>query len=74
MAVTSANRTGEPTPKNVGEIADALGESVAVYLDGGEATTEVPSTIVDLTGRRPRIRREGAIPRSEIERILGAPV
>jgi tRNA threonylcarbamoyl adenosine modification protein (Sua5/YciO/YrdC/YwlC family) len=74
MAVTSANRTGEPTPRRVAQIAERLGEMVSVYLDGGEALRDVPSTIVDLTGRRPRIRREGAVLRADIERILGARV
>lgn len=74
MAVTSANRTGEPTPRFVAGIAASLGEMVSVYLDGGESPREVPSTIVDLTGRHPRIRREGAISLTEIERVLGARV
>lgn len=74
MAVTSANLTGEPTPRIVEEIAEKLRETVAVYLDGGPAPSEVPSTIVDLTGRRPRIAREGAIPKSEVERIIGTRV
>jgi tRNA threonylcarbamoyl adenosine modification protein (Sua5/YciO/YrdC/YwlC family) len=74
MAVTSANPSGEPTPATAQAIADRFGEMVAVYLDGGPAPSEAPSTIVDLTGRRPRIQREGAIPRSEIERILGKTV
>ncbi|MCA1833515.1 MAG: L-threonylcarbamoyladenylate synthase [Actinomycetota bacterium] len=74
MAVTSANRTGEPTPRRAADVADRLGELVSVYLDGGEAPGDVPSTIVDLTGRRPRIRREGTISREDIERIVGARV
>ncbi len=74
MAVTSANPSGRPTPMSAHQIAEHFGEMVAVYLDGGPSSGDVPSTIVDLTGRRPTIRREGAIPRAEIERILGKPV
>jgi L-threonylcarbamoyladenylate synthase len=61
MAVTSANRTGSPSPATAGQARDELGESVAVYLDGGPCTGGVASTIVDLTGEQPRLLRRGAI-------------
>src|SRR6478609_10656942 len=35
MAVTSANRTGEPAATTVEEAVDQLGDAVSVYLDGG---------------------------------------
>ena len=73
MAVTSANRTGDPTPRDSREIAGVLGDAVAVYLDGGPSKGDVPSTIVDLSRRRPRIRREGAIPKADVERVMGVP-
>ena len=38
-------------------------------LDAGPAPIAIASTIVDVTGAKPRILREGAIPR---ERILAA--
>jgi tRNA threonylcarbamoyl adenosine modification protein (Sua5/YciO/YrdC/YwlC family) len=71
LAATSANPSGVPTPPTVEEIASRLGENVGLYLDGGPARADVPSTIVDLTRWRPKIVREGAIPASEIERALG---
>ena len=74
MAVTSANRTGDPTPRAVKEIAAILGDAVAVYLDGGKSKGDVPSTIVDFSGRRPRLRREGVVPRADIERAMGASI
>ena len=61
MAVSSANRTGMPAPTTVGQAYEQLGESVSVYLDGGEVPIGLPSTIVDLTGAAPRIIREGAV-------------
>ncbi len=47
-----------------------LGDVVAVVLDAGETPGEQPSTIVDCTGDRPRILREGAISAREIHRVL----
>jgi L-threonylcarbamoyladenylate synthase len=61
MAVTSANLTGSPPASTASEARDQLGESVAVYLDGGAAAGGVASTIVDLTGPQPRLLRRGAI-------------
>jgi L-threonylcarbamoyladenylate synthase len=61
MAVSSANLTGSAAPTTAGEAKDQLGESVAVYLDGGATEGGVASTIVDLTGAQPRLLRRGAI-------------
>ena len=71
LAGTSANLSGSPTPSTVGEIARQWGEEVPLYLDGGPASADVPSTIVDLTRWRPKVLREGAIPGAEIEKALG---
>jgi tRNA threonylcarbamoyl adenosine modification protein (Sua5/YciO/YrdC/YwlC family) len=62
LAVSSANISGMPAATTADEAEDQLGDSVAVYLDGGPATGGVPSSIVDLTGLVPRLLRAGAIP------------
>jgi L-threonylcarbamoyladenylate synthase len=61
MAVSSANVTGQPAATTAEAAREQLGESVAVYLDGGTCETDVPSTIVDLTGEMPRLLRGGAV-------------
>lgn len=61
IACTSANVSGEPTPPTIEGIRDRLGSEVGVYLDGGPARSDQGSTIVDCTGREPRIIREGTI-------------
>jgi tRNA threonylcarbamoyl adenosine modification protein (Sua5/YciO/YrdC/YwlC family) len=61
LAVTSANRSGEPTPTTCDAIRDSLRDLVAVYLCAGVAPGDIPSTVVDLTGAEARILREGAI-------------
>jgi L-threonylcarbamoyladenylate synthase len=72
LAVTSANRSGVPTPSTVAEIYEQLGDAVAVYLDGGVSKEEVGSTIVDLARRKPKIVREGPISRDQVERAIGS--
>ena len=61
MAVSSANRHGQPPATTANEAERQLGEAVAVYLDAGPSMDNVPSTILDLTGTIPRVLREGAI-------------
>ena len=71
MAVSSANRSGQPPATTVEEAEEQLGDSVAVYLDGGPCTDNVPSTIVDLTTAVPRLLRKGAIPVDKIRGVVG---
>jgi L-threonylcarbamoyladenylate synthase len=61
MAVSSANLSGSLSATTAAEAEDQLGESVAVYLDGGECASTLASTIVDLTGPAPRLLRKGVI-------------
>lgn len=71
LAVSSANVSGQPPATTVDEARAQLGEAVGVYLDGGPAEHGVASTIVDLTGDRPRILREGAVTAEAIAEVLG---
>jgi len=74
LAVSSANRTGQPAAQTAQEAREQLAESVEVYLEGGfrplEGTAAVPSTIVDATGLRLRVVREGAISLEQIQRMV----
>jgi L-threonylcarbamoyladenylate synthase len=61
LAVSSANRTGQPAATTADEAQQQLGETVSVYLDGGPCVDNPPSTILDLTGTIPTLLRAGAI-------------
>lgn len=61
MAVSSANRRGQPPGRTAAEAAEQLGDTVAVYLEGGPTSDDRPSTIVDVTGPVPRLLRTGAV-------------
>ncbi|MBN6034338.1 L-threonylcarbamoyladenylate synthase [Amycolatopsis sp. 195334CR] len=74
MAVSSANVSGRPPAATAEEAKDQLGDSVAVYLDGGPSGDPVPSTIVDLTGDEPVVLREGAVRVDAVSEVLGVPV
>lgn len=63
---TSANLPGLPPAMTAGEIVeqwgDAVGRGILRVLDGGRLEPSPPSTVVDCTGRLPRVIRPGAIP------------
>lgn len=63
---TSANRPGVPPAMTSAEIVqqwpDAIHRGVLHVLDGGRLSPSQPSTVVDCTGRRPRVIRPGALP------------
>ena len=70
LAVTSANLTGLPAATDADAAVAMLGDAVEVVLDGGPTESDVASTILDCTGDRPRVLREGAIGAGEIGAFL----
>lgn len=84
LAVSSANKTGQPAATTAAEAEEQLGDAVEVYLEAGpSAEAYAPehqrsgSTIVDVTALdqpdgKLRIVRHGVIPDEEIIRVVGA--
>jgi tRNA threonylcarbamoyl adenosine modification protein (Sua5/YciO/YrdC/YwlC family) len=70
LAVSSANMTGRPPATTAAEAEEMLGESVAVYLDGGHLGGGLPSTIVDGTTDVPTILRIGAVPVERLREVV----
>jgi L-threonylcarbamoyladenylate synthase len=75
VAAPSANRFGRVSPTTADHVRADLGVkpdgAVDLILDGGPCTVGIESTIVDLTGARTRLLRQGSISRSDLERVLG---
>jgi L-threonylcarbamoyladenylate synthase len=71
IVATSANRSGQPAPMTAREVQQALGEEVALILDGGPTRGGQASTVLDLTCDPARVVRSGAVPLSAIEQVLG---
>jgi L-threonylcarbamoyladenylate synthase len=76
LAVSSANLTGVAAAITAEDAEGMLGDSVAVYLDGGPSATGIASTIVDATSlvgsEEPLVRvlREGAVSREQLRDVL----
>ena len=71
IIATSANRSGQPSPMSALEVEEALGDEVALVLDGGPTQGGHASTVIDLTFDPPRVVRSGAVPLWSIEEVLG---
>lgn len=71
ITAPSANRTGVAPARTASEALHTLGALVDLVLDGGESREVQPSTIIDCTGMRPRLVREGAIARAAIMSAIG---
>jgi len=59
---TSANRHGQPSPRTCEAAREQLGDGVDLYLDGGPTPLGGESTVVDLSGKRANILRQGTLP------------
>ena len=66
MAVTSANISGQPSPTSAQDVYDQLNGRVPLILDGGTTPGGIPSTLVDCTGEKPVILREGPVTLAEL--------
>ena len=65
LAVSSANRTGEPPALSADEVAAAFGDAMLV-LDGGPRPGGTASTVVNLAVDPPEALREGPIDAGEV--------
>lgn len=73
IAITSANRSGEASPTTMEMAHTALGDAVAVYVDGGRVIGGQSSTVVETTlGDEVTILRQGPITQAQIDAVLAA--
>lgn len=70
LPTTSANISGEATPKSYAELSEEFKSRVDIIVDGGECPIGSASTIIDMSDE-PKILRLGAISVEEIEKVIG---
>jgi len=71
VAGPSANMSGKVSATTAQHVKDGLDGKVDVILDGGSATLGIESTVIGFNDDRPLLLRPGAIPREEIEDLIG---
>ena len=74
ITATSANISGTESLNSARSVAEQLGTSLDLVLDGGQLAPSRPSTVIDATSSPPKILREGAVPASAIARALKSPL
>ncbi|MGQ9468402.1 MAG: L-threonylcarbamoyladenylate synthase [Nitrososphaerales archaeon] len=67
---TSANKSGLKSPRTPDEVLKVLGEGFDVMIDDGPTPLGKESTVIDLTGKSPKVIREGAINTLDLLKIL----
>lgn len=72
LAVTSANITGHKSLSGANEVFQAMKGKIELVIDGGKTPGQVPSTVVDCTGMKPVIIREGPISQAEIDLFISS--
>lgn len=75
IAAPSANPSGRISPTEAEHVAEGLGKSVAVILDGDACPLGLESTIIGFEDDgKAVLLRPGGIARNEIEAVLGVPL
>ena len=67
LAAPSANTSGKRSSVSADDVICDLSGKVDMILDGGICPVGISSTVVDLTGEKPLILREGVITKSMID-------
>ena len=70
LAVTSANRSGQPSPTTAEEVAAQLGGRIPLILDDGPTVTPHPSSIVDMSVWPPRLLRKGDLSLQVLREVI----
>ncbi len=70
LVTTSANISGEGEIAASDEVIRLFQRKVDLIVDGGQAPGGKPSTVIDLTGKRPAFIRDGVIPKGKLKEFL----
>ena len=65
---SSANLSGQPPAETAEDVLRIFGNQLDLVIDGGPRRGGVPSTLVDVSGARPRLLRRGTL---DVTSVLG---
>ena len=72
IAAPSANLSGRPSCTTAEAVREDMDGKIHAIVDGGPCPVGVESTIIDLTGDKPRLLRPGGISLEAIETLIGS--
>jgi L-threonylcarbamoyladenylate synthase len=70
LVTTSANISGQGEIESPEQVRRVFEGKVDLILDGGRTPGAKPSTVIDLTGEKPVLVREGVVGKKELEEFL----
>ncbi|HVS20301.1 MAG TPA: L-threonylcarbamoyladenylate synthase [Pyrinomonadaceae bacterium] len=70
LTATSANPSGQQPAKTAQDVENYFASSVDLIVDAGQARTDRPSTVVDVSGATIRVIREGVISGAAVRAAL----
>ena len=71
LTATSANPSGKPPARTLGEAKNYFNGDVRVFIDGGPLTSKTGSTVAEVQGDHLRIIRHGEVDRATLENLIG---
>jgi L-threonylcarbamoyladenylate synthase len=71
LTATSANPSGKQAASTIEQAENYFAGEIEIFLDGGELTAKIGSSVVEVIETRIKIIREGEISVSEIEATVG---
>ncbi len=71
LAAPSANKFGHVSPTTAAHVVSEFSADSLLVIDGGECDIGVESTIIDVSGKSPRVLRPGRVRTGELEAVLG---
>ncbi len=74
IAAPSANRSGRISPTSAADVEAEFDRQKIMILDGGPSKLGLESTVLGFDGEDVLLLRAGALPREEIEALLGRPL
>ncbi len=72
LVATSANISGEREISSPQRVRSEFFGKVDLIVDGGKTKGGLPSTVLDISGDKPRLLRKGALPASAVEKYLSS--
>ncbi len=70
LVSTSANPTGFKPAHSIEELENYFKSGIDLVIDSGLRNKTIVSTVIDLSGDNPEIKREGAVASSQIYKII----
>ena len=72
LAAPSANLSNQVSPTTAEHVGHQLGTRIPLIIDGGPSQVGIESTVLDLTGRQPRVLRPGMIHDDALLAVVGS--